>query len=150
MAHFAEIGINNVVKQVVVIDNIKCMNDGGIEDIDITMDYIRSVYGHSNFVKCSYNSRENAHAEGGTALRANYPGIGSIYDSTNDIFHDPRPTDKDNESCTSWTLNTTKGIWEPPITEPTLTTSEKDDGKHYEWDESVYTGDNTKGWILVD
>ena len=101
-------------------------------------------------IRDRYNSRENAHAEGGTALRANYPGIGSIYDSTNDIFHDPRPTDKDNESCTSWTLNTTKGIWEPPITEPTLTTSEKDDGKHYEWDESVYTGDNTKGWILVD
>ena len=88
MAHFAEIGINNVVKQVVVIDNIKCMNDGGVEDIDISMDYIRSVYGHGNFVKCSYNTREGAHSGSGTPLRANYPGIGSIYDSTNDIWID--------------------------------------------------------------
>ena len=42
-----------------------------------------------------------------------------IYDEDNDIFHEPRPKDKDGQSCASWTLNTTTGIWSAPITKPT-------------------------------
>tara|TARA_Y200000002_G_C22309997_1_gene508075 strand:+ start:273 stop:503 length:231 start_codon:yes stop_codon:yes gene_type:complete len=71
------------------------------------------------------------------------------YDGTNDIFHKGRPKDKDNQSCTSWTLNTTKGYWESPLTKPTETRAEIEAGKAYVWDESAYQADNSTGWVLV-
>ena len=75
-------------------------------------------------------------------LRLNWPGVGWTYDKTLDGFIEPRPTDKDGESCASWTLNNSTGYYEPPIARPAETGSTK-----YAWDESVYQGDNTKGWV---
>ena len=99
--------------------------------------------------------RGGVHKLGGTPFRANYPG-GQYdednpwyYDSTNNIFHKGRPKDKDGESCTSWTLNTTSGEWIPPIVMPDYTRAEVEAGKRYVWDESSYALDNTAGWILT-
>ena len=76
------------------------------------------------------------------AFRLNWPGIGWTYDKTLDGFIEPRPVDKDGESCASWTLNNSKGCYQPPITRPAEPGSTK-----YVWDESAYQGDNTKGWV---
>ena len=140
MAHFAKIGLDNQVTQVLVVRTIDTMTEGGIEKEEIGVDHLTSLTGHSTWKKCSFNTRENVHLEGGTPFRANYPGIGWFYDSTNDIFYPPRPIDKDGDSCASWTLNTTTGVWSAPISKPTY---------QHLWDESLYQSDNTKGWVLI-
>ena len=85
---------------------------------------------------------ENNHLQGGTPFRANYPSVGWIYDSTNNIFYPPRPIDNDGDLMNSHTLNTTTGNWTPPISLPSDA-----DTVSYNWDESLYQSDNTKGWI---
>ena len=149
MAHFAKLGVDNIVLEVVYMDTIKTMTSGGIEKEEIGVAYLKEHHGHETWKKCSFNTFGNVHNEGGTPFRANYPGIGWYYDSTNDIFHSSRPTDKDGDPCTSWTLNTTTGLWTSPLTKPTLTDEETTAAKIYQWDESVYLADNTKGWVLV-
>ena len=150
MAHYAELGVDNIVKRVLYIDTVKCMTNGGIEKEEIGREYLETQHG-GTWMKCSFNTYGNVHNEGGTPFRANYPGVGDYYNSTHDIFHAPRPTDKNGDSCTSWTLNTTTGLWTPPITKPThINDPSVDEVPHYyEWDESAYQADNTKGWILV-
>ena len=141
MAHYAELGVDNVVKRVLFIDNIKCMTNGGIEKEEIGSAYLETHHG-GTWVKCSYNTRGGNHMSGGIKLRANYPGIGWYYNSTHDIFHEPRPIDKDGDSCGSWVLNNTTGKYDAPIAKPT-------DGADYKWDESLYISDNSKGWIKI-
>jgi len=152
MAYFAELNGSNVVLRVIKIDNIKNMNPDGTENESIGLAYLRDDYGSDGTWKqCSYNTREGAHALGGTAFRGNFPGPGWSYDATNNIFHLPRPTDKDGDSCASWTMNTTTGVWSAPLSKPA--DPAKQDGvvqKVYQWDESVYQGNNSLGWVLVD
>ena len=123
MAHFAKIE-SGIVTDVIVADQ----------------DYVLSIPG--TWVQTSYNTRGGKHydpdtgeEDGGTPLRKNYAGVGCVYDSTKDAFYTPQP-------FTSWTLNNTTCLWEPPIAYPSTV-----DGKTYEWNESLYQGDNTKGWI---
>ena len=148
MAHYAELGVDNIVKRVLYIDTIKCMTNGGIEKEEIGREYLETQHG-GTWIKCSFNTYGNVHNEGGTPFRANYPGQGDYYNSTYDIFHAPRPTDMNGQSCISWTLNTTTGLWTPPITKPTYTNDPSVDEvpHYYEWDESAYQADNTKGWV---
>ena len=114
MIYFAKLGLNNIVEEVVFIKNIDTMTDEGVEQESVGVAKLVESTGHSTWKKCSFNTRENVHLKGGTAFRANYPSVGWAYDSTNDIFTEPRPTDKDGDSCTSWTLNTTTGKYDPP------------------------------------
>ena len=78
MAHYAELGVDNVVKRVLFIDTIKCMTNGGIEKEEIGSAYLETHHG-GTWIKCSYNTMENKHLQGGTPLRANYPSVGWIY-----------------------------------------------------------------------
>ena len=149
MAHFAKIGLDNIVEAVVVVDTIDCMTRGGIEREDIGVAHLAKTHGHTTWKKCSYNTSAGVHRSGGTAFRANYPGIGWIYNSEHDIFHPARPTDADGDLMNSHTLNTTTGQWDCPLTQPTLTDGEIAAGKYYRWDESAYQADNTTGWVLV-
>ena len=144
MAHYAQLGVDNIVTSVWTLDNINSMTVGGIEKDEIGQAYLKEHHGDLTLVKCSYNTTEGNHLKGGTPLRANYPGVGWYYNSTHDIFHEPRPKDKDGESCASWTLNNTTGIYEPPIPRPDGSV-----GSYWVWDESVYNGDNTKGWVSL-
>ena len=98
MAHFAKIGLNNIVEQVVVVRNIDTMTEGGIEQESIGVAKLVEDTGHSTWKKCSFNTRGNVHQLGGTPFRANFPTIGWTYDSTNDIFTEPRPVDGDGDS----------------------------------------------------
>jgi hypothetical protein len=79
------------------------------------------------WIQTSYNTHGGVHSLGGTPLRANYAGIGYIYDATHDVFYAPQP-------YPSWTISAPTWIWQPPTPMPT-------DGKEYIWDET------TKTWI---
>ena len=99
MAHYAELGVDNIVKRVLYIDTIKCMTNGGIEKEEIGREYLETQHG-GTWMKCSFNTYGNVHNEGGTPFRANYPGVGDYYNSTHDIFYAPRPTDMNGQPCT--------------------------------------------------
>ena len=128
MAHFAKLGLNNIVETVVFIKNIDTMTDEGVEQESVGVAKLVEDTGHSTWKKCSFNTRKGSHLLGGTPFRANFPSKGWKYDSTNDIFTDPRPTDKDGDPCTSWTLNTTTGRYDPPSAAPSY---------QHVWDESA-------------
>jgi hypothetical protein len=55
-------------------------------------------------------------------FRGNAAGVGSTYDSENDVFINPKPYD-------SWVLNTSTWKWEAPVEKPT--------DAYYGWDEST-------------
>ena len=134
MAYYAKIGSGNVVTNVVRIPKIQIMNEDWEEDdakgLSLCEDATSGTY-----VRCSYNTSKGVHSKGGTALRANFPAPGMIYDSTNVIFLEPRPTDIDSEACTSWTLSTTTGLWSPPIVKPT--SPAETETSWYVWDLSL-------------
>ena len=91
----------------------------------------------SLFVQTSYNTQAGVHRLGGTPLRANYAGVGYIYDKENDVFYPPRPVDRNGVSCDSWTIGAPTWIWVCPTEMP----FEKD--KMFAWDEP------TKAWVDV-
>ena len=57
MAHFAKLGLNNVVEQVVTVRNIDTMTEGGIEQESIGVAKLVEDTGHSTWIKCSFNTR---------------------------------------------------------------------------------------------
>jgi hypothetical protein len=103
------------------------------------------------FIETSYNTRGGIHydangqPDGGIALRANYAGIGYVYDKSNDVFYPPRPS-ANNQIWNSWTIGDPDWTWKPPVELPS--DSGKDSGpgtpvKRYEWDESTLSWKDT-------
>jgi hypothetical protein len=99
MAHFAKIE-NNIVVDVHVVDNYNLLDENGIEQEQIGIDYLKSLWGDQRFLQCSYNG----------SIRKRYPGIGYSYDEVNDVYIAPRP-------FASWTLNENFD-WEAPVAQP--------------------------------
>jgi|TARA_R100000081_G_scaffold21580_1_gene9307 hypothetical protein len=128
MAHFAKLDENNVVIGINVVGDADCQLNG-VEDEATGIAFLTNLTGYSNWKQTSYNTHggkyytsDNREADDQTkAFRGNYAGIGSKYDSTNDIFIHPKP-------FASWTLNTTTATWEPPVAHP-------EDALDYVWDE---------------
>ena len=148
MAHYAKLGLDNIVTAVLTVDTIDCMTRGGIEKEEIGLEHLIKHHGHENWKKCSYNTRGGIHYDAETnkpsgkpGFRANYPGIGCYYNSEHDIFHSAKP-------YASHTLNTTTGYWDPPIPKPELTEAEIEARFQYVWNEAAYQEDNTTGWVL--
>jgi len=118
MSHYAKVN-NGIVVSVIVAE----------EDFFTNGHFVDTSPG--NWIKTSYNTRGGIHygADGqpdnGVALRANYAGLGYIYDATNDVFHEPQP-------YASWTISAPSWTWIPPVPYPT-------DGKFYSWDETNQT-----------
>ena len=142
MAHFAQLDGNNLVTQVIVVSNDDTSDSNGVEVESIGVAFCQKLLGaETNWKQTSYNGN----------MRGNYAGIGYTYMSnvaalgvgSTDIFINQQP-------YASWTIDTTAASWKAPITQPTLTDEESAAGKYYEWNESVYQGDNSKGWILTD
>ena len=117
------------------------MTEGGIEKEEIGRAHLEKHHG-GTWIKCSNFTVEGVHLEGRTPFRGYGPAVGWYYNSTLDIFQEPRPKDRDGDSCGSWVLNNTTGKYDPPIAKPT-------DGADYKWDESLYISDNSKGWIKI-
>ena len=114
MAHYAKVN-NGIVEQVIVAE------------AEFFETFVDTSPGE--WIQTSYNTKGNQHLLGGTPLRGNFAGPGSIYDKTNDVFYAPKPYN-------SWILNESIWLWESPVAMPT-------DGKDYRWNES------TTSWDLV-
>ncbi len=128
MAHFAKMDNDNTVLSVVTLDNTQCPDDNE----ETGRAYLEKVHGWPNWKRTSYNTHGNSHTAGGTPFRGNYAGVGSTYDSVNDVFIPPKP-------YPSWVLNNSTWIWEPPIAYPSQSDSLSIQG----WDE------DNQSWILT-
>ncbi len=87
MAHFAEIGLNNTVLRVIVVDNKELLAENGVEQEAKGADFCRNLLG-GTWVQTSYNGN----------MRQNFAAVGYTYDSELDIFVPPVPTSNDNDS----------------------------------------------------
>ena len=66
MAHFAKIGVDNIVLNVVALRNINCVDEDGVEKESIGKEYLEQNTGHSAWVQCSANTQDGVHKEGRT------------------------------------------------------------------------------------
>ena len=145
MAHFAKLGANGKVIQVLTMDNDKMLNADGVEDEAVGQQYLEL---HNNWpaqmwIQTSYNTSGNKHKLGGTPFRGNYAGIGYEWDEDNNIFWPKKP-------YASWVKDTTTASWKSPIGDPPALTAEQtsqnEAGTHmwgYDWNESGQSWDLT-------
>ena len=148
MAHFAKIGANSKVIQVLTMDNDKMLNADGVEDESVGQQYLEQ---HNNWpaqmwIQTSYNTAGNKHKSGddSKALRGNYAGIGFIWDEDNNIFFPQKP-------YASWVKDPAKARWKSPIGDAPALTAEQESqntaGTH-KWD---YTwNEEGQSWDLTD
>ena len=90
MAHFAKLGANGKVIQVLTLDNKDMLNADGVEDETVGQQYLER---HNNWpaqmwIQTSYNTINNTHRLGGTPFRGNYAGIGYSWDEDTVIIKD--------------------------------------------------------------
>ena len=145
MAHYAKLGANSNVIQVLTLNNGDMLNADGVEDETVGQQYLET---HNNWpaqmwIQTSYNTSSNTHSGGGTPFRGNYAGIGYTWDEDDQIFWPKKPH-------ASWVKNTTDARWQSPIGDaPALTaeqTSQNEAGTHiwrYDWNESGQSWDLT-------
>ena len=101
MAHFAKIGTNGKVLQVVPLNDKHMLDANGVEDEAVGQQYLEQ---HNNWpaqmwVQTSYNTRlgkyvdteGNEAADQSKAFRGNYAGIGMTWDEDNQIFVYKKP-----------------------------------------------------------
>ena len=145
MAHFAKLGANSKVIQVLTMDNDKMLNADGVEDEAVGQQWLET---HNNWpaqmwIQTSYNTAGNTHSGGGTPFRGNYAGIGYTWDEDNNIFWPKKP-------YASWVKDTTTAQWKSPIGDAPALTAEQTSqneadthGWHYVWNEAGQTWDLT-------
>jgi hypothetical protein len=144
MAHFAKLGSNSKVIQVLTLNNGDMLNADGVEDETVGQQYLER---HNNWpaqmwIQTSYNTGGGKHSSGddSKALRGNYAGIGYTWDEDNNIFYGKKP-------YASWVLNTTTASWHSPIGDaPALTAEQEADTENrysYDWNE------DGQSWDLV-
>jgi len=119
MAHFAKLGVGNIIEKVEVVSNdIATTEQAGI-------DFLNNLYNTRDVWKrTSYNGN----------IRKNFAGIGYTYDQTRDAFIPPKPFN-------SWVLNETTCLWEAPIPIPERTQEQIDNRVGYTWNETNQTWD---------
>ena len=149
MAHFAKLGANSKVIQVLTLDNKDMLNADGVEDETVGQQYLET---HNNWpaqmwIQTSYNTMNNTHNSGDNskAFRGNYAGIGYEWDEDNNIFWPKKP-------YASWVKNTTDARWQSPIGDPPALTSEQQSQNearthawYYAWNEDNQSWDLTDG-----
>jgi hypothetical protein len=96
MAHYARVSDGVVTDVVVVPDTAE----------DTGNEYLNGLGLNGLWIKTSYNTYGNVHANGGIALRYNYAGVGYTHDEDRDAFIPPKP---DGEN---WFLNEETCLWE--------------------------------------
>ena len=125
MAHFATLNESNIVTRVEVINNDVILDGDGVEQEQLGIDFLTSLYGAGNYKQTSYNRN----------IRKNYAGVGYTYDAVKDKFIKSKP-------FASWSLDENDD-WKAPITYP-------DDDKDYYWNEDNYQADNNTGWVAIE
>jgi len=120
MAHFAKIGLNNKVINVVSVHNNELKDADGVEQEVLGIQFLEGVTGWSLWKQTSYNAN----------IRKHFAGIGHTYDEDRDAFIAPKPFN-------SWTLNEETCLWEAPVAYP-------DDENNYNWNET------NQNWDIVE
>ena len=145
MAHFAKIGLNGKVLQVLTLNNSDMLNSDGVEDETVGQQYLEK---HNNWtaqmwIQTSYNTIGGQHKDGGIPLRGNYAGIGYTWDEDNQIFWSKKP-------YASWVKHNASASWKSPIGDASELTAEQisqNEAKthvwHYVWNEDNKTWDLT-------
>ena len=147
MAHFAKLGSNGKVIQVLTLNNGDMLNADGVEDESVGQQYLEL---HNNWptqmwIKTSYNTSQNTHNSGDNskAFRGNYAGIGYEWDEDNQIFWSKKP-------YASWVKDTATASWKSPIGDAPALTAEQEAqntaNTHmwvYQWNEAGQTWDLT-------
>lgn len=122
MAHFARLNDKNVVEDVIVVNNDVLLDENGIEQEKLGIDFCKFLFNYEKFKQTSYNS----------SFRKNFAGIGYFYDENRDAFIPEKPFN-------SWILNEETCQWEAPVKYPE-NVSEDD---FYTWNE------NRLNWELI-
>lgn len=117
MAHFAELGEDNVVLRVIVVNNDDCKDENGNESEEVGAKFCRDLLG-GTWKQTSYNAN----------IRKQYAGIGYRYDSSADVFISPRP-------YASWSLDENHD-WQAPTPRP-------EEGR-WEWNEETLSWDSVE------
>ena len=147
MAHFAKLGANSKVIQVLTLNNGDMLNADGVEDESVGQQYLET---HNNWpaqmwIQTSYNTSGGTHKLGGTPLRGNYAGIGYTWDEDDQIFWPKKPH-------ASWVKNNSEARWQSPIGDAPALTAEQESqntadthGWYYAWNEANQSWDLTDG-----
>jgi len=145
MAHFAKLGSNGKVIQVLTLDNNDMLNADGVEDEAVGQQYLET---HNNWpaqmwIQTSYNTSGGQHNNGGTPLRGNYAGIGYTWDEDDQIFWPKK-------QYASWVKDLATASWKSPIGDAPALTAEQESqntadthGWYYAWNETNTTWDLT-------
>jgi len=112
MAHFAQLDLNNLVTQIIVVSNNELQDENGIEQESKGIEFCNTL-SEGTWVQTSYNA----------TIRKNFAGIGYFYDQSRDAFIAPQP-------YPSWVLNEETCRYEPPVPKP-------DNTNTYIWDETT-------------
>ena len=118
MSYFAQVQ-NGVVTQVIVADQ-DFINTGAVGDSSTWIETDPNTHGGVHY-------GTDGQPDGGVALRGNYAGVGSVYNTEHDMFHAV-------QLYPSWQLNPTTWTWIAPVAYP-------EDGNYYTWSESTQTWD---------
>ncbi len=148
MAHFAKLGSNGKVIQVLTLNNSDMLNADGVEDETVGQQYLEQ---HNNWpaqmwIQTSYNTVANTHSSGDNskAFRGNYAGIGYEWDEDNNIFWSKKPH-------ASWVKDLATANWKSPIGDaPALTAEQQaqNDADTHEW---YYVWNEAgQSWDIVD
>ena len=147
MAHFAKLGSNGKIIQVLTLNNSDMLNADGVEDESVGQQYLET---HNNWpaqmwIQTSYNTSGNKHNSGDNskAFSGNYAGIGYTWDEDDNIFWPKKP-------YASWVKHNESASWKSPIGDaPALTAeqqSQNDDNTHrwgHSWNEEGQSWDLT-------
>ena len=148
MAHFAKLGANGKVIQVLTCDNEVMKDANGNEIEALGQQWLEA---HNNWpaqmwIQTSYNTSNNEHKSGDNskAFRGNYAGIGYTWDEDDQIFWPKKP-------YASWVKNTTEARWDSPIGDPPALTTEQESqntANTHEW--SYVWNEANQSWDLTD
>ena len=120
MAHFAKIGLNNKVINVVTVNNNELLDADGVEQEVLGCQFLQGITGWAVWKQTSYNAN----------FRKHFAGVGYTYDESRDAFIAPKP-------FASWILNEETCNWEAPVAKP-------DEENQYKWSEE------NQQWEVVD
>lgn len=113
MAHFARIGSDNKVQEIIVVNNDVLLDENGGESEALGQAFIASLGLNGDWVQCSYNGN----------IRGGYPAIGWTYNQALDGFISPQP-------FSSWLFNEETLGWDAPVSMPS-------EGGPFVWDETL-------------
>ena len=148
MAHFAKLGANGKVIQVLTLDNKDMLNADGIEDEAVGQQYLER---HNNWpaqmwIQTSYNTSGNKHNSGddSKAFRGNYAGIGYSWDEDTNIFWPKKP-------YASWVKDTATASWKSPIGDAPALTAEQEEQNEADTHQWGYSwNEDNQSWDLSD